>query len=223
MSLPGAIPPRVGGPARNKEVPLLRRLFVLLTAGLLVLSVAGVASARQLNWKGTLLIRLADFPDEPVIVGGVATINDSTGAIPSHLDTLRLKASRHVNLTPTLFVPITDPEGDPAIAAISFIGITLGSGSFAPISGAIASTTILSHNVLPVRGLVKVCGSLACGPDSLPLPDLGPAQRDVEGGGRRHEQAGHAVEERSLHEVAAHEPPRRLEHQPAHAHAPRTV
>ncbi len=169
ISLPGAISPRAGGPVRNKEVRLLRRLFVLLTAGLLVLSVAGVASARQLNWKGTLLIQLADFPDEPVIVGGVATINDSTGAIPSHLDTLRLKASRHVNLTPTLLIPITDPEGDPAIAALSFIGITLGSGSFAPISGAIASTTILSHNILPVRGLVKVCGSLACGPDSLPL------------------------------------------------------
>ena len=141
MSLPGAIPPRVGGPVRHKEVLLLRRLFVLLTAGLLVLSVAGVASAKQLNWRGTLTIDLADFPSEPVIMGGVATINDSTGTIPAHLNTMRLKASRHVNVTPTLFVPITDPEGDPAIAAISFIGVTLGSGSFAPVSGAIASTT----------------------------------------------------------------------------------
>ncbi len=147
----------------------MRRLFVLLTAGLLVLSVAGVASAKQLNWRGTLTIDLADFPSEPVIMGGVATINDSTGTIPAHLNTMRLKASRHVNRRSTLFVPITDPEGDPAIAAISFIGVTLGSGSFAPVSGAIASTTVLSKNVLPVMGLVKVCGSFACGPDSLPL------------------------------------------------------
>jgi hypothetical protein len=154
---------------RNKEDLILRRLFVLLTAGLLVLSVAGVAGAKQLNWTGTLTIDLADFPEEPVTVGGVATINDSSGTIPAHLNTMRLKASRHVNNTPTLFIPITDPEGDPAIAAISFIGVTLGSGSFAPISGAIASTTVLSHNVMPVQGLVKVCGSLACGPDSLPL------------------------------------------------------
>ena len=136
---------------------------------LVVLGVAGVASASQLNWSGTLLIDLADFPSEPVIVGGVATINNSSGTIPAHLNTMRLKASRHVNVTPTLFMPITDPEGDPAIAAISFVGITLGSGSLGPVSGAIASTTVLSRNVLPVMGVLKFCGSVACGPDSLPL------------------------------------------------------
>jgi hypothetical protein len=154
---------------RNKEVLLLRRLFVLLTAGLLVLGVAGVASAAQLNWSGTLTIDLGDFPSEPVRMGGVATINMSSGGIPAHLNAMRFKASRHALRDGSFFIPITDPEGDPAIAALSFIGITLGSGSFKGISGAVSSESLLSRNVLPVMGLVKVCGSLACGPDSLPL------------------------------------------------------
>ena len=144
----------------------MRRLFVLLTAGLLVLSVAGVSSAKQLHWSGTLLIHLADFPEETAIVGGVATINSSTGVIPAHLNTIRLKASRHVSLTPTVFVPITDPE-TPTFAAILFEGIGIGGGSFAPISGASA---VLTHGRLPIQGLVKVCSFTTClDPFFLPI------------------------------------------------------
>jgi hypothetical protein len=43
------------------------------------------------------------------------------------------------------------------IAAILFEGVKLGTGTLAPISGGAASGTGLTRNVLPLRGLVKVC------------------------------------------------------------------
>jgi hypothetical protein len=54
-------------------------------------------------------------------------------------------------------IAITDPllQGK-GIASIR-INAELGTGTFAPISGGAASTTVLTSNVLPVRGLSKVC------------------------------------------------------------------
>jgi hypothetical protein len=135
----------------------MRRLLVLLVTGLLALGVGFSASAKPLNFKGTVSTALGT--DLPVInntLGGVATVNNSGGVIPAHLQTLQLKASRMDGQT-TAMVPITDPIVSANGIASVRINSQLGTGTFAPISGGAASTTVLTKNVLPVRGLSKVC------------------------------------------------------------------
>jgi hypothetical protein len=135
----------------------MQRLFVLLMTGLLALGVGFSASAKPLNFKGTVSTALGT--DLPVInntLGGVATVNNSAGVIPAHLQTLQLKASR-ANGQTSAMVPITDPIVSANGIASVRINSQLGTGTFAPISGGAASTTVLTKNVLPVRGLSKVC------------------------------------------------------------------
>jgi hypothetical protein len=136
---------------------VLRKLFLLLTTATLVLGVAGTAGAGALNWSGTNTLNLADFPPAVFTGGGVATVNGSTGAVPGHLSTLRLKNSRgQVSGSQTLFVTDPDTEGN-NIASIQFLGLEGGTGTIAPISGGVASTANLTQNTLPVKGLVKLC------------------------------------------------------------------
>jgi hypothetical protein len=123
---------------------------------LIALGVAGSAGANPLNWEGTSTLLLGDFPPAPVTGGGVATVNASMGL--GHLNTLRLAASRgQVNATFTQYVTDPDTAGN-SIAAIEYDGITGGTGTFAPISGAAMSTVaFLTMNVMPVRGTVRLC------------------------------------------------------------------
>ena len=135
----------------------MRKLFVLLVSGLLALGVGFSASAKPMNFEGTVSTALGT--DLPVInntLGGVATVNNSAGVIPAHLQTLQLKASR-ANGQTSAMVPITDPIVSANGIASVRINSQLGTGTFAPISGGAASTTVLTKNVLPVRGLSKVC------------------------------------------------------------------
>ncbi len=135
----------------------MRRLLVLLVSGLLALGVGFSASAKPLNIEGTVSTALGT--DLPVInntLGGVATVNNSAGVIPAHLQTLQLKGSRGNGATSAM-VPITDPiVAANGIASVR-INSQLGTGTFAPISGGAASTTVLTKNVLPIRGISKVC------------------------------------------------------------------
>ncbi len=141
-----------------KEYPL-RKSILLSISALLVMDVAGTASASPLNWEGTATLLLGDFPATPIPGGGVATVNGSGGL--GHLNTLRLAASRgQVNTNFVLLVTDPDTEGN-GIAALSFVDIQGGTGTFGspanPISGAVASTGVLLVNQLPLGGVVKLC------------------------------------------------------------------
>ncbi len=135
----------------------MRRLWVLLAAAMLALGVGVSASARPLNFEGTFSTAIGtELPVLDNTLGGVATVNNSAGAIPSHLNTLRIAGSRGGGATSAM-IAITDP----AVAANGIASIRinseLGTGTFAPISGGAASTTVLTKRQLPVRGLSKVC------------------------------------------------------------------
>ena len=134
----------------------MRKSFMLLSSLLLVVGLAGTASAAPLNWSGTITQVLGDFPPaNQARGGGVATINNSTGLGP-HIVTLRIAASRGgIDGEFTQFVTDPDVVGN-SIAAIQY-DTDSGTGTFAPISGGAASTTILTQNTMPLRGTVKLC------------------------------------------------------------------
>jgi len=134
----------------------MRKLVILGAVAMLAFGAVGTASAKPLNWDGTLVLELGELPALGNTGGGVATVNNSAGAIPSHLQTLQLKGSRGA-IAGTAMVPITDPIAAPNGIASVRVKATMQTGTFAPISGGAASTTVLVNNVLPVNGLAKVC------------------------------------------------------------------
>jgi hypothetical protein len=135
----------------------MRRVLVLVAAVLLTIGIGFSASARPLNIEGSITTEIGgDLPPLTNTFGGVATVNSSAGPIPAHLQTLQFKGSRGGGQT-TAMVAITDPElAGNGIASIRIQG-ELATGTFAPISGGAASDTTLTVNVLPLRGLSKVC------------------------------------------------------------------
>jgi len=147
----------------------MKKLLGLGAVVAAVFAVASPAIARPLNWDGTMSTKLSgDLPTLVVSGGGVATVNNSTGPIPAHLATLRLAASRGL-VTGTETVFITDPEtAGNGIAAV-IIDFEPRTGTFAPISGAVASQALLTDKTLPVGGLAKVCLLSTVCTDFLPL------------------------------------------------------
>jgi hypothetical protein len=142
----------------------LRNLIRLSITAVAVLGLVGSASAAPLNWEGTTILKLGDFPQVVIPGGGVATINDSAGTLPGHLESLRVSASRG-NVETSFTQYVTDPEtAGNQIAAIQYVGLEGGTGTFQPISGFLASTASTFNGVVPVRGVVKLCLlSTACG------------------------------------------------------------
>ena len=144
-----------------EEYPL-RKLILLAISALLVLGVAGAASAAPLNWEGTSTLLLGDFQPTEIPGGGVATVNGSGGL--GHLLSFRLAASRgQVSTEFVLLVSDPDVSGN-GIAALSFISIQGGTGTFGTgsvnVSGAVKSTmTPVDKNLgeLPLAGIVKLC------------------------------------------------------------------
>jgi len=135
----------------------MRRGFILLASAILALGIGYSASARPLNIEGTVSTSIGtELPVLNNTLGGVATVNGSAGAIPSHLNTLRMAGSRGGGETSAM-IAITDPVvAANGIASIR-INSELGTGTFKPISGGAASTSLLTQNTLPIRGLSKVC------------------------------------------------------------------
>ncbi len=132
------------------------RRWLALLSGVAVVGFVGSASAAPLNWEGTFSVLLSDLGTIKGPGGGVATINNSVGGIPAHLQTLRLKASRGgVTVTETILVTDPDVLGNNIFAVI--VDAQLGTGTFAPISGGAASTTVLTRNSYPVRGQARIC------------------------------------------------------------------
>ena len=102
----------------------MRKWFVLVAAISLVLGTAGVAGAAALNWEGSATVTIADIPQFSFSGGGVATVNDSAGAIPAHLDTLRLKGSRgQITGTDTQYITDPDTAGNGIAAVIVWDGL----------------------------------------------------------------------------------------------------
>ena len=134
----------------------MRRLFALLATVLLVLGIAGAANAATLNWEGTSTTLLADYPPGVLTGGGVATVNGSAGAIPAHLSTRRLAASRGQiggNFTKLVTDPDTIANG---VAALIFSNVRGGTGTQFSLSGGAASTSA-GGGSSPVYGVIKIC------------------------------------------------------------------
>ena len=146
----------------------MRKLVMLSAVAMLAVGVVSTASARPLNWEGSLLLELGDLPALGSTGGGVATVNNSAGAIPSHLQTLQLKGSRGA-VAGTAMVAITDPTVSANGIASIRVQATMQTGTFAPISGGVASTTVLTKNIFPVNGLAKVCLLATTCTNFLPL------------------------------------------------------
>lgn len=134
----------------------MRNLLSLFAAASMLFVAVGSANAAPLNWEGTSFVVLGDLSAIESLGGGVATINNSSGSLSAHLQTLRLKGSRG-GVADTVTVLVTDPEtaGNNIFAII--VEAELGTGTFGGISGAVASTSVLTRNQLPIRGVAKIC------------------------------------------------------------------
>jgi len=135
----------------------MRKAIVLFSALLLALT-AGTASAKTLDWHGTLDVDLGALPTLRVQGSGVATVNGTTGQ--NHLNTLRLAGG----ITGSGTINVTDPDTTGQIPSIR-ISVTLGTGTLSGISGGGS----LSQPVLPIKGFSRVCTfTPGCG-SQLPL------------------------------------------------------
>jgi len=147
----------------------MRRILVLALGLALVLGAGGAAQAARLNWAGSLTTTTGDLPPIYITGGGVATLNGSTGGVPAHLGMIRLAASRGGITGTATITEFTDPEtAGNGIAAIILQGAG-GTGTLGPISGALVSTGALTMNIMPVRGIAKVCLLSTTCTDYIPL------------------------------------------------------
>jgi hypothetical protein len=136
-------------------------ILLLLALAACIHPIASQAS--PLFWEGTLSIEVLGLPPIAMTGGGVATVDGPGGA---WLQTLRISATRG-GITGAVLVPITDPGLAPNVAVRATA--SLGTGSFAPISGG-TGTAPLTRRALPLRGLARLClFSTACG-THIPLP-----------------------------------------------------
>ncbi len=133
------------------------RLLRVVTPLALVLA-AGSASASQLPWNGTFSLEFGTVPPIVGQGGGVATLNGSSTV--GHLQTLRLAGG----ITKATTIPLTDPEATSLVSLRATA--SLGTGTFSGISGG----PPLLGNVLPVKGLVKICLLLPGCTINLPIP-----------------------------------------------------
>ena len=134
----------------------MRKAIVLFGALLLALT-AGTASAKTLDWHGTLDLDLGALPTLRLQGSGVATVNATTGQ--QHLNTLAVAGG----ITGAGTIMVTDPETTGQIPSIR-ITATLGTGALSGISGGGS----LTQPVLPVGGFTRVCLVSGCA-SFLPL------------------------------------------------------
>jgi len=141
------------------------RWWVILDVVATIISAAtSNAAAALLHYEGTLTFELGTLPPIHAVGRGVATVNNS-GTL-GHLDNMRLKASRMGIGIQGAFVPVTDAAAAPIVGIL--VTASLGTGTLGPISGA-AQSSALTQNILPIRGLARVClFSTSCG-TALPL------------------------------------------------------
>jgi hypothetical protein len=121
---------------------------------------AGQASAKAIDWHGTLNLELwGGQAMDPIVGSGVATVNDSSGS--AHLSTLRLAGG----ITGSGTIPVTDPYSTGQVKSVRGSQIALGTGTLTGVSGA----PPLGQNTLPVAGFMRVCLFQANCVTNLPL------------------------------------------------------
>ena len=137
---------------------MLRLLRVF--APLALVLAAGSAPASQLPWSGTFSLEFGTVPPIVAQGGGVATLNGSSTV--GHLQTLRLAGG----IAKATTIPLTDPE-NPGLVSLRATA-SLGTGTFSGISG--GPPLPPAGNVLPVRGLLRICLALPGCSANLPVP-----------------------------------------------------
>lgn len=140
----------------NWEKQNMRKSFGLLISTLLILGLAGSASAKTLDWHGTLDIDLGALKDLRITGSGVATVNASSGG--SHLNTMRIAGG----ITGSGTIPVTDPSASGTLPSIIISG-TIGTGTFSGISGA---PPLNAPAVLGLKGYTRVCTFVPCSPSA---------------------------------------------------------
>ena len=124
----------------------MRKLLVLVSA--MLVGLAGNAGATALNWDGTLSLDLGALPSVSTTGSGVAIVNASGGV--GHLTTLHLAGG----ITGTGIAVVTDPDTTGQIPSIRLTA-TLGTGTLSGIDA--SNQQLTGNNVLPVRGLARIC------------------------------------------------------------------
>jgi hypothetical protein len=149
-----------------------------LVSAVLALGLTGSAQADVLGWEGTLQLHLSyqAFPSPPFVFthdsgtfgGGGVSVNGSSGL--GHLTTLRVPPQDFAGLGGQATVPMTDPYFFVTEPQSLRATAVFGGGTFAPISGAAASTSPLTQNTGPVPGIVKICILLPNCVSHIPIP-----------------------------------------------------
>lgn len=142
-------------PPCGLEDTKMRHPCVVSLVFMLLVTAAARSMAAPLNWDGTLLLEFGDIQPLSIAGGGVTTVNQSSGGVPAHLQTLVLAGSRG-GISGTATQPFSAGQFFGTSGTLR-IDAQVGTGTLAPISGGVQSTTVLTQNILPVRGLVKVC------------------------------------------------------------------
>ncbi len=135
------------------------RWVVALIAALVT---AGAAEARVLNFRGTLSLQVGSLAEIRTTGSGPAVLNESTGGLGEHLNTIRIATPGLISGT-VKGVPISGVQGLLSIEGTA----VLGTGVLRPLSGGAAS---LTQNVLPVAGTVRLCFVFAGCEINLPIP-----------------------------------------------------
>ncbi|MEE8476113.1 MAG: PEP-CTERM sorting domain-containing protein [Myxococcota bacterium] len=145
----------------------MRQSLAIGVASVLLLGVVDTAHAKLIGFNGTLNVGLPGLRPVVATGSGNALLNGSVGGLGGHLTTLQI-LTNSVSVTGAI-VPITDPAGAPLISIRG--SAALGMGVLRPISGAAASGTGLTQDVLPVAGLFRICPFPGCLKGvSLPIP-----------------------------------------------------
>ena len=126
----------------------MRKTLGLLLGVFLVLGVAGTASAKTMDWHGTIKVELGELRPTHLTGAGVATINDSSGS--AHLSTLRIGAG----ITDSGTVPITDPN-TPTVKSVQVTGT--GPDPAVTVTGISGAPPLGAKNAIPMPGFTRVC------------------------------------------------------------------
>jgi hypothetical protein len=135
----------------------MRKLWAILAAGALTMSMVSSASAAVLGWEGTLHIQLGTLPsmtfthDSGTFGGAGVTLS----GVGDHLTTMVFPQQDFLGLGGQAIVPLTDPL-NPTLMSLRATA-AMGGGIFAPISGGAASAGALTQNIAPVQGVARLC------------------------------------------------------------------
>ena len=147
----------------------MRKLLVLDAGAMLLAGMATSASAKIIEYRGTIIVDFGNLG--PVPITGMGVVKASGGPISNtHASNLLMENQ----FQDTNTVPVTDPEVTNTIPSV-IVTATLGTGTLTNISGAAANTLLGlgagNGRILPILGLARICLTGGCGvvPKALKL------------------------------------------------------